>query len=126
MGFVVGHALQWCSRDIEQRVEPRRAETYFDPVNPHIDPVDQGSEDSTPACCGELGPALSDLFGSRGKPPLGGRIREPRRSRLIDAAGIEEPLAHSAGHELLDLRGPGIRSPAEASVRSFVISERET
>src|SRR6516225_8412478 len=37
--------------------------------------------------------------------PLRGRIREPRRSRLVDAAAIEEPLAHSAGHQLLDLRG---------------------
>jgi hypothetical protein len=84
-----------------------RAETYFDPVNAHIDPVDQGNEDNTPACCGEVGPALSDLLGSRGKPPLGGRIREPRGSRLIDVAGIEEPLPHSAdhgGHLAVDLK----------------------
>jgi hypothetical protein len=38
--------------------EPRRTETYVDLVEAHVDPIDQGSEDSTPARCGQLGPEL--------------------------------------------------------------------
>src|SRR5262249_5433935 len=105
LGFVIGDALYGGRSDIKERVEPTRAEADFDLVDAHLDPFDQGSKNSTGACYGELGPALSDLRGSRGKPPLCGRIREPRRSGLVDAAAVEEPLAHSAGHQLLDLRG---------------------
>src|SRR5262249_54873395 len=105
LGFVIDDALYWGCSYIEERVEPTRAETAFELVAAHLDPFDQGSKNSTGACYGELGPALSDLRGSRGKPPLRGRIREPRRSRLVDAAAVEEPLAHSADHQSLDLRG---------------------
>jgi len=86
LGFVIDHALYWGCSYIEERVELTRAEADFDLVDAHLDPFDQGSKNSMRACYGELGPALSDLLGSRGKPPLRGRIREPRRSRLVDAA----------------------------------------
>src|SRR5258705_8650422 len=102
LGFVIDHALYWGCSYIEERVELTQAETDFDLVDAHLDPFDQGSKNSARACYRELGPALSDLLGSRGKPPLRGRIREPRRSRLVDSAAIEKPLAHSAADELLD------------------------
>jgi hypothetical protein len=45
-------------------------ETDVDPVDAHLDPVDQGSEDSTLACHGQLGPVLADICGPRDKPLL--------------------------------------------------------
>jgi len=55
---------------IEWRAQPRRAETDVDLVDAHLDPFDQGSEDSTLAGHGQLGPVLADVCGARDKPLL--------------------------------------------------------
>ena len=52
---------------IEWRAQPRRAETDVDLVDAHLDPFDQGSEDSMLACHGQLGPVLADVCGARDK-----------------------------------------------------------
>jgi len=70
LDFVVGHALQGCRSNIEERAQPRRMETDVDLVDVHLDPVDQGSKDSTLACHGQLGPALADICGPRDQPLL--------------------------------------------------------
>jgi hypothetical protein len=59
-----------CCSSIEERAEPRRAETDVDLVDAYLDPFDQASEDSTLACHWQLGPALTDLCGPRDKPLL--------------------------------------------------------
>src|SRR5215469_8693680 len=89
LGFLIGDALYLGCSSIDERVELRRAETDFDLVDAHLDPFDQGSKNSTRACYGELGPALSDLRGSRGKPPLRRRIRKPCRSPPVDTVAVE-------------------------------------
>ena len=70
---------------------------------PDVDALDQGGEEGALACSGQLGPALPDLGGARDELALRRQIR--KLCRLVDAAGIEKPMAHSAGHELLDLSG---------------------
>src|SRR6516162_6892930 len=72
-------------------------------MGPDIDAVDQGGQQGTLACSGQLRPALADFPGTRYQPPLRWRVGKPYR--LIDAAGVEKPLAHSTGHEMLDLLG---------------------
>jgi hypothetical protein len=62
--------------------EPSRAEMDLDLIEGDLDPFDQSSKYGMPACCRQLGPALSDPLGSRGRPPLRCRIGEPCRSRL--------------------------------------------
>ena len=69
LGFLVVDALRRCS-SIEQRAQPLRAETDIDLVDAHLNPFDQGSEDSTLACHWQLGPVLTDLCSPRGKPVL--------------------------------------------------------
>jgi len=44
--------------------------TDLDPVDAHLDPFDQGSEDSALARHGQLGPALADICGPRDQPLL--------------------------------------------------------
>ena len=67
LGFA---ALRRCSSYIEQCAQPRRAETDVDLGDPHLDPFDQGGEDSTLAWHWQLGPALPDFGGPRDKPLL--------------------------------------------------------
>src|SRR6516164_1414926 len=75
----------------------------IDLMGPDIDAVDQAGQEGTLSCSGQLGPALADVHGARDEPALRWRLGKPYR--LVDAAGVEKPLAHSAGHEMLDLRG---------------------
>src|SRR5215469_4201978 len=55
------------------------------------------------AGCGQLRPALADFRSAHDEPALRRQIGTLRC--LVDAAGIEKPLAHSVGYELLDLLG---------------------
>jgi hypothetical protein len=57
-------------QDHRERGQPRRAETDVDPVDPYVDPFDQGGEDSALAGHGQLGPVLADLCGPRDTPVL--------------------------------------------------------
>jgi len=41
-----------------------------DLIGPDIDPLDQRSKKGTLTCCGQLGPALADLRGSRDQSAL--------------------------------------------------------
>jgi hypothetical protein len=75
----------------------------IDLMGPDFDALDQGGQEGSLAFSGQLGPALADFLGARDQPALRRRIGKP--CRLVDAAGVEKPLAHSAGHERLDLRG---------------------
>src|SRR6516164_5438116 len=75
----------------------------IDLMGPDFDALDQGGQEGSLAFSGQLGPALADFLGARDQPALRRRIGKP--CRLEDAAGVEKPLAHSAGHEMLDLRG---------------------
>src|SRR5712671_243917 len=74
LDFVVGRALQWCISDVEECAKPRRPEANVDLVDAHVDAIDQGGEHCTPACDGQLGPALSKFHGPRDKPLLSRRI----------------------------------------------------
>src|SRR5262249_60303639 len=76
---------------------------YVDLVGRDVDALDQRCQESTLAWSWHLAPALADLRGARDQPALRCRIGKPRR--LIDAAGVAKPLAHSAAHELLYLAG---------------------
>src|SRR6266404_4488183 len=105
LGFIVGLTLRWCSSYIEERGQPRRAETDVDLVDAHLDAFDQGCEHSTLAGHGHLGPARADVCSPRDKLLLHRSVWEPCRSRFVDAAGIEKPSVHPAAHEMLDLRG---------------------
>src|SRR5215469_9823759 len=55
------------------------------------------------AGCGQLRPALANFRSTHDEPALRRQIGTLRR--LVDAAGIEKPLAHSVGYELLDRLG---------------------
>jgi hypothetical protein len=55
---------------IEQCMGSRQAETDVDLVDRHLDPFNQGSEDSTLAGNGQLGPVIAEICGSRDKPLL--------------------------------------------------------
>src|SRR5215475_7825294 len=70
---------------------------------PDIDAVDKSGQEGTLSCSGQLGPALADFHGARDEPALRRQIRKPYR--LVDTAGVEKPLPHSARHEMLDLPG---------------------
>src|SRR5947209_2168459 len=74
-----------------------------DLMGPDVDALDQRGKEGTLAWSGQRGPALPDLRGACDEPALRFGIGKP--CRFIDAAGIEKPLTHSAGHELFDLRG---------------------
>jgi len=50
-----------------------------DPIDAHLDPFDQGSEDRTPSRGRQLGPLPPDLRGGRDKLLLRRGIWEPRR-----------------------------------------------
>jgi hypothetical protein len=69
-----------------------------------VDALDQGGEDGALACSGQLAPALPDLGGARDEPALRQQIR--KLCRLVDAAGIENPMAHSAGPFLRGAASP--------------------
>src|SRR5215472_14150290 len=74
-----------------------------DLLGSNADALDQTGKEDTLACCGQLRPILADFRGARDEPALRRRIGTLRQR--VDAAGIEKPLAHAAGHELLDLFG---------------------
>jgi hypothetical protein len=74
-----------------------------DLISPDVNTVDQGGKQGALAWSSRLGPGLGNLRGSRDQPAL--RCRVGTSCRLIDAAAIDKPLAHSAGHELLDFFG---------------------
>ena len=76
---------------------------HVDLIGPDVDAPDQGGEDGALACTGHLGPALPDLDGAGDEPALHRQIR--KLCRPVDAARIEKPMAHSVGHQLLDLAG---------------------
>ena len=42
----------------------------IDLMGPDIDAVDQGGQEGTLSCSGQLGPALADLAGARDEPVL--------------------------------------------------------
>src|SRR5262249_62184282 len=107
LGFVLHRARQWC-RDIEERTEPCRPQMDVDLSGPAIEALDQSCKEATLACPRPLGPALADFPGARDDPALRRQIR--KLCRVVEAAGIEKPLAHSAGHELFALRGPDTQS----------------
>src|SRR4029077_17424152 len=48
-------------------------------------------------------------------------VREPCRSRFVDAARIEKPSVHSAAHEMLDLRR---RDPQPGGVLIPIVREQ--
>src|SRR6516162_10061821 len=75
----------------------------LDLIGPDVNAFDQGGEEGTLPCCGQLGPAPADFPGSRHHPVLCCRIG--KSDRLVDAAGIDKPLPHAAGHRLLDFPG---------------------
>jgi hypothetical protein len=116
LSLVVGRARQSHRCNIEERAQPCRAEVYVDPIASDVDAVDQGGQKGALACCGQLGPALADLRGAHDQPALRGSIGKPRR--LVDAAGIEKPLAHAAGHKPLDLLS-GDAQPGRALALTF-------
>src|SRR6516165_9765663 len=64
LGFVVSRAWQWRS-DIEECTEPGRAQMDVDLISANVDAFDQRGENDTPACSGQLEPALADLGSSR-------------------------------------------------------------
>src|SRR5215472_4629376 len=74
-----------------------------DLIRADSDAVDQGSQEGSLACSGQLCPALADFRGARNEPAL--RRQIGKLFRLVDAGRIEKPLAHSAGYEVFDLRG---------------------
>src|SRR5215471_17103233 len=80
-----------------------RSEADFDSIGSDVDAFDQANNQGTLACRGQLGPAVPEISGSRQEPALCRWIG--KSCRLVDAAGIEKPSAHSAGHELLDRFG---------------------
>ena len=67
LGFV-RRAWQWPRRDIQQRREPCWAEMDVDPIGFDVDAFDQGGNERVLARCGQLGPALPDVLGSRNQP----------------------------------------------------------
>ena len=89
--------------DTEERPEACRTEPDFDPIGAEIDAFDQGSQQRALAWRGQLGPAVPEFSGSRHEPALCYRICKP--CCIVNAAWIEEPLAHAAIHELLDPDG---------------------
>src|SRR5499427_4833096 len=68
-----------------------------------VDTLHQSGEQGALAGCGQLRPTLGDFRGAPDEPALGWWIGTLRHR--VDAAGIDKPLAHAAGHELLDLFG---------------------
>ena len=54
-----------------------RAHNGVDPVDPYVDPFDQGGENSALAGHGQLGPVLADLCGRRDPPVLYRWVSEP-------------------------------------------------
>jgi hypothetical protein len=100
--FVVA-ARRWRSCNIEQRGEACRPDMDIDLVAPDVDALDQIGKQAALAGCRQLRPALADFRSAHDEPARHRQIGTLRR--LVDAAGIEKPLAHSVGYELLDLRG---------------------
>ena len=70
VGFVICLARRWCRGDIQQRRKPCRAEIDVDPIGSDIDAFDQSGKQGTLPRCGQLGPALADVPGSRDQPAL--------------------------------------------------------
>ena len=66
----VCRARRGCGRDIEKCGEPGRAQMDIGPIGPDINAVDQGGQDGTLSCSGQLGPALADFPGARDEPAL--------------------------------------------------------
>jgi len=69
LNFVLRRAWHWCS-DIEECGEPGCAQMDIDLMGPDIDALDQGGQEGTLSCCGQLGPALADFQGTRDEPAL--------------------------------------------------------
>jgi hypothetical protein len=107
LGFVIDHALYWGCSYTEERVELTRAETDFALVDAHLDPFDQGTKNSTRACYGQLGPALSDLLGSRGKPPLRGSALGGGSAL---SAGVRAGPSGPVGRDAQDAATSGLRA----------------
>src|SRR5262249_35854579 len=103
LGFVVDRVRQRCCSDIEECGEASWPEMDVDLMGPDSDAVNQGGQEGALACSGQLGPAVADFRSARNEPARRRQIRQ--LFRLVDAARIEKPLAHSAGHEVFDLRG---------------------
>src|SRR5215831_8757860 len=74
-----------------------------DLIGADSDAVDQGGWEGSLACSGQLCPALADFRSARNEPAL--RRQIGKLFRLVDAARIEKPLAHSADHQVFNLRG---------------------
>jgi len=55
---------------VEECGEPGRAQMDIDLIGPDIDAVDQGGQEGTLSCSGQLGPALADFRGARDQPAL--------------------------------------------------------
>jgi len=70
LNFVGRGTRQWCGCDIQECGEPGRAQMDIDLIGPDIDAVDQGGQEGTPACSGQLCPALADFHGARDEPAL--------------------------------------------------------
>ena len=99
----VAAARRWRSCNIEQRAEACRPDMDIDLVAPDVDALDQIGKQAALAGCRQLRPALADFRSAHDEPARHRQIGTLRC--LVDAAGIEKPLAHSVGYELLDLRG---------------------
>jgi hypothetical protein len=102
-GTVVGLIHRRRSWTIKERAEPSRADMDIDLVGADVDAFDEICKQGALAGCGQLRPTLADLRGAHDESTLGRRIGELRR--LVNAAGIEEPLPHPAGYKLLDPQG---------------------
>ena len=102
LGLVLGRARQW-PHGIEECPQPSRTEKNVDAIGSDVDALDQRGQQGALARSGQVRPAVADFRRSRAEPTLLRQIRKPYC--LVDAAGIEKPLAHPAGHELLDLPG---------------------
>ena len=79
MNFVVARARRGCRCDIEECGEPGRAQMDSDLIGPDIDAVDQGGQEGTLSCSGQLGPGLADFPDA---PDEGRRCADGSASRI--------------------------------------------
>jgi hypothetical protein len=76
-----------------------------DLIDAHHDPLDPRSEDRTRVRRRSTRTTASRSLQLARQAAAELTVLGPRRDCLVDPAGVEKPLAHSAGHELLDLSG---------------------
>jgi DNA invertase Pin-like site-specific DNA recombinase len=70
LAFVIGRARQRLRCNIEEHAKRCRAQMDVDLIGANVDALDQGGQEGSLACCGQLGPALAEVRGARDEPAL--------------------------------------------------------